>query len=139
MAWVVDSCCVIDIAQNCVHFGAKTAACLEDKILEGLTICPITLIEIMPEFFGNLDDARFFLSQTGFDSNADWTQMDTESAARAWAEYVERKRSGTSPKRPIADILIGAFACRFEGLITRNPANFQPYFPDLTVLNPAAE
>jgi predicted nucleic acid-binding protein len=36
----------------------------------------------------------------------------------------------------LADLLIGAFACRRRGLITRNPANFKRFYPGLKVLGP---
>jgi hypothetical protein len=35
------------------------------------------------------------------------------------------------------DILIGGFACRFQGLVTRNPQHFLPYFPALATRQPA--
>lgn len=39
-------------------------------------------------------------------------------------------------RRPIADILIGAFAARHEGLVTRNPDHFRPFFPQLVLAEP---
>jgi hypothetical protein len=42
----------------------------------------------------------------------------------------------TTPKRPIADILIGAFATRFDGLITRKTSDLRALFPDLTLRKP---
>jgi predicted nucleic acid-binding protein len=52
--------------------------------------------------------------------NADGVQ----NSHRLWAEHVEKKRSGHAGKRPVADVLIEAFAQRFQGLITRNPKHF---------------
>jgi hypothetical protein len=46
------------------------------------------------------------------------------------------KRAGTAPKRPIADVLIGAFASRFDGMLTRNAKDFQAVFPGLKLLEP---
>jgi hypothetical protein len=36
----------------------------------------------------------------------------------------EKKHDGRDTKRPVADVLIEAFAQRLEGLITRNPKRF---------------
>ena len=33
-------------------------------------------------------------------------------------------------------LLIGAFATRFQGLLTRNTADFRPVFPALTIVEP---
>jgi predicted nucleic acid-binding protein len=40
------------------------------------------------------------------------------------------------PKRPIADVLIAAFADRFQGIITRNAAHFRNIAPALTIVEP---
>jgi predicted nucleic acid-binding protein len=40
-------------------------------------------------------------------------------------------------RRPLADVLIGAFASRYQGLITRNTDDFASIFPDLKVGVPA--
>lgn len=33
-------------------------------------------------------------------------------------------------------VRIGAFACRFDGLITRSGKDFQPWFPGLKIIHP---
>ena len=43
-----------------------------------------------------------------------------------------------SAKRPIADVLIGAYAMEKGGLITRNEADFKTLYPDLTIFNPVS-
>jgi len=65
-----------------------------------------------------------------------WTSQDTRAAFRSWNEYVRKRRSGIVAKRPIADILIGAFARRFDGLLTRNAKQFSRLFPELTLVEP---
>lgn len=52
------------------------------------------------------------------------------------AACVAARRAGIGRKRPIADILIGAFAVRHDGLITRNPDNFRPWFPQMKIIGP---
>lgn len=39
-------------------------------------------------------------------------------------------------KRPVADVLIAAFAERFQGIITRNATDFRNILPALTVVTP---
>lgn len=59
--------------------------------------------------------------------------MDTLRAHEAWHRFIELRRARVLPRRPLADVLIDAFASRYQGLITRNAANFSPIFPDLTL------
>ena len=40
-------------------------------------------------------------------------------------KHILRKRSGAGKKRPIADVMIGVYAMRKGGLITRNEADFK--------------
>ena len=41
-------------------------------------------------------------------------------------------------KRPIADVLIGAYAMEKGGLVTRNEADFTTLYPNLTIFNPVS-
>jgi predicted nucleic acid-binding protein len=65
-----------------------------------------------------------------------WTQGDTEEANRAWHRYVAARRATRILKRPLADILIGAFASRFDGILTRNEGDFRLVFPSLAIVAP---
>ena len=65
-----------------------------------------------------------------------WTHADTQTAFTAWNNYVVAKRQRQIAKRPIADVLIGAFAMRFQGLLTRNPSDFRQLFPALPIIEP---
>ena len=51
-------------------------------------------------------------------------------------DYILKRRAWRIDKRPIADILIGAFATRFDGLLTRNTKHFRSFFPDLRLEGP---
>jgi predicted nucleic acid-binding protein len=73
---------------------------------------------------------------TCVDFRQEWSWEDTLRAHDGWNGFIQRKRTGKLPKRPLADILIGAFAIRFQGLLTRNPADFAPLFPDLNLRLP---
>ena len=45
-------------------------------------------------------------------------------AALNLTAHIQKKNSRPVGKRPVADVLIEAFAQRFQGLITRNPKHF---------------
>jgi len=136
MPWVVDSCVILDIALDDPTFGATSTECVEAHMEEGLVACPITVIEVMPEFRGDLASVHRFLHHCGIASHEPWYEEDAEQAAQGWAAYVRLRRLGRSGKRPLADLLIGGFACRFRGIITRNGGHFRPYFPRLPIVEP---
>jgi predicted nucleic acid-binding protein len=136
MPWVIDSCVLLDVALKDPVYGVPSALFLEDKRGDGLVVCPISAIEVSPFFDGDLKNVREFLKVMGSESDAPWMEADTESAAIGWSRYVRLKRAGKADRRPVADILIGAFAMRYKGLITRNPDHFRPFFPELTLAEP---
>ena len=136
MPWVVDTCVLIDVLEEDPRFGLTSAQSLEAHAPDGLVVCPITYAEMAPAFGGDAGLQEEFLSGVGTDFRQDWTWEDTLRAHEAWNGFVQRKRSGLLARRPLADILIGAFASRFDGLITRNPQDFQSAFPDLVLRTP---
>ena len=136
MAWVADSCILLDVALGDPDFGLPAALLLDGLRADGLVVCPLSIIEIAPQFGGQLRNVLEFLRLLGANLAASWLPCDTESAAAGWTAYVRQKRLGTTGKRPIADILIGGFACRFQGLLTRNPQHFRPYSSELPIRQP---
>ena len=136
MAWVIDTCQLIDVAENDPSFGIASATLIDSKRLEGLAICPVTHVELAPVFNGDTKTLDEFLLKLGANWPETWTLADTTTAHEAWHRYGLAKRSGKVPKRPVADILIGAFASRFDGLLSRNPADFRPIFPKLNLVVP---
>lgn len=139
MAWVVDTCVLIDVLEDDPVFGHTSALALDSHASEGLVICPMTYAELAPAFQGDLSLQDEFLGGVGLDFRQDWLWGDTLLAHEAWNNFVQRRRSGLLPKRPLADILIGAFASRYQGLITRNPADFSGVFPNLAIRAPLPE
>jgi len=138
MAWVVDTCILLDIGLDDPAFGKASEVSLQDKVEEGLVICPVTFVELAPAFAGDLGALRRFLSALAVDHAELWQEQDTEKAARAWSRHISRRRehSPHSAKRPVADVLIGGFAMRFDGLITRNTTDFRKLFPGLRLIRP---
>ena len=136
MAWVVDACVLIDVLEEDPAFGVLSAETLEKSMDDGLVICPMTYAELCPAFEGDRALQDEFLAEVGVDFRQDWGRADTLRAHQSWNHFVQRRRSGQLPKRPLVDILIGAFATRFQGLITRNPEDFKHVFPSLSLRVP---
>lgn len=136
MAWVIDTCLLIDVAEADPTFGVASAKLLDRKRPDGLAICPATYVELAPVFNGDQTAQSEFLFNLGVTWPDTWTQADTEEAHRAWNRYVTARRSFKVPKRPLADILIGAFASRFDGILTRNESDFRAVFPNLKITVP---
>jgi predicted nucleic acid-binding protein len=133
MAWVVDTCVLLDVLEDDPEFGQASAMALDSLAEDGLTICPVTYAELAPAFEGNSSLQDEFLIGVGVDFRQDWIWEDTLRTHEAWNDFIRRRRSGLVPKRPLADVLIGAFATRYQGLITRNRSDFAKIFPELPI------
>ena len=134
MAWVVDTCMLIDIADADPQFASGSAALLSARRSDGLLVAPVTYVELAPVFDGDVARQEIFLYHLQVSWSQAWTHAETLAAHAGWHRYVQAKRLLRIPKRPIADILIGGFAERFEGLLTRNEADFRSVFPNLRIL-----
>lgn len=136
--WVVDTCVLIDVLEEDDRFGVSSARCLDGLLEEGLVVCPVSYVELAPAFDGDAGLQGAFLVALGASWHEPWTWPDTVAAHSAWARFIERRRRAGLRRRPIADILIGAFACRHAGLVTRNPDDFRDLFPSLPLRVPGA-
>jgi predicted nucleic acid-binding protein len=136
MAWVVDTSVVLDIHTGDPSFEPGSTASLQIHLAEGLLVCPITFVEIGPSFGGDVAAARSFLNEVSISSFESWTSADTEMAHFLWNRYQFRRRQVNLVKRPVADVLIAAFARRFQGIITRNGDDFRAIDPELIVVEP---
>lgn len=139
MAWVVDTCMLIDVLEDDPKFGRSSALVLDSHAADGLVICPVTYAELAPAFQGDPTLQEEFLTGVGIDFRQDWSWEDTLRSHEAWNGFIQRRRAGLVSKRPLADIFIGAFASRHQGLITRNPDDFVGAFPDLPLRVPYQE
>ncbi len=136
MPWVVDTCLLIDVAEDDPQFGKRSARLLDRRRSTGLLVAPVSYVELAPLFNGVIEAQNEFLESIGVHWTHNWTSPDTVTAYGAWHRYIARRRRGGISKRPIADILIGAFAMRFDGLLTRNIKDFGGLFSDLHLEEP---
>lgn len=136
MAWVVDTSVVLDIHIGDPAFEPTSTACLQSHLPDGLVICPISFVEVGPSFGGDPRAASGFLQRVFISTSELWTEADTELAHRFWHEYQIRRRQNYIAKRPVADVLIAAFAMRFRGMITRNADDFREIAPAMTIVVP---
>lgn len=136
MAFVVDTNIVLDLWVNDPAFAKSSAACLANHFSDGLVISPVSYIELAPAFRGDWSMLEGYLTQLGISYAEPWTSQDTRKAHDLWNQYVSLKRQGLAPKRPVADVLIAAFATRCDGLITRNGSDFVWALPQSKIVTP---
>ena len=134
--WVVDTCIIIDITSGDGEFSTKSADAIDAKRAEGLVVAPITYVELAPSFRGDIAKQDSVLSGMGIEFDFAGNRQAVLAAHKAWYEHALRKRLGEAVKRPIADVLIGAYAVEKGGLITRNEADFKTLYPNLIIFNP---
>jgi predicted nucleic acid-binding protein len=136
MAWVVDTSVVLDLVVTNSPWRTASLACLRQHLADGLCVCPVTFVEVGPAFGGDSQAAETFFQVVPISTSEPWTAADTERAHRLWNDHQVRRRAVQTPKRPVADVLIAAFASRFQGIITRNAADFRNIAPTLTIIEP---
>lgn len=138
MPWVVDTCVILDILDRHPEFAEASARALQSHLGDGLEIAPLSYVELAPAFNGDASAQDEFLDALWVRRDFNTGTEEILAAHRAWHEHVLRKRVGASPKRPIADVMIGAYALQKGGLITRNESDFRTLYPALTIFNPVA-
>ena len=136
MAWVVDTCVLLDLLADDPAFSPLAVACLRRCSMDDLIISPITYVELTPAFRGDGGKQLAFLSGKRIRAAMDWSAADTQEAARLWTSHVANKRLGLTRKRPVTDVLIAAFASRHQGLITPNVRDFRSLAPSLNLIDP---
>jgi predicted nucleic acid-binding protein len=136
MAWVVDTSVVVDLVTGDPLFEPASTACLQAHLGDGLVISPVTFVELGPSFSGDDVAAEVFLKASHIGTTEFWSPADTLLAHRLWHQFQMRRRQLQIAKRPVADVLIAAFAERFQGIITRNSSDFRNILPTLLLVEP---
>jgi uncharacterized protein with PIN domain len=80
---VVDTCILIDIADDDPEFAEGSVECVASRLEEGLVISPVSYVELAPVFDGSRRLLDQFLAGLGIDPSA-----------------VSTARTGTSRSRP---------------------------------------
>lgn len=137
MSWLVDTCILLDVLDSDSTFGPASARTIDRLAPDGLEVSPITAVEIAPSFLGDPERQDLFFREIGVEVSANWDLAARRAAEAAWAAHVLARRRGLAPKRPVADVLIGALALRHNGLVTRNPDDFRRHFPSLRIVVPS--
>lgn len=133
---VVDTCVLIDIADDDPDFGGASAQAVATHLAGGLCVSPITYVELAPVFNASTRLLNEFLDGLGVDRSGGFEVADRDVAFSAWASQVSARRAGRLGKRPVADVLIGALALRCGGILTRNPDDFRVPYPKLRIVDP---
>ena len=133
---VVDTCVLIDIADNDPTFGRRSALCLATHMEQDLVVSPVSYVELAPLFDAATRRLDEFLDGVGIRQDELFELSDRAAAFAAWSRHISARRAGRASRRPIADVLIGALAARSAGLITRNGADFLSLFPALRIIDP---
>jgi predicted nucleic acid-binding protein len=136
VAWVVDTVVVVDLVTGDPLFEPASTACLQAHLSDELVISPVTFVELGPSFSGDDAAAEAFLKSCHIGTTEFWSAADTLLAHRLWHQYQVRRKQQQVVKRPVADVLIAAFAERFQGIITRNASDFRNILPNLVVVEP---
>ena len=136
MTWVVDTCVILDILDGKSAFAERSSQALQSKMDDVLTVAPISYVELSPAFNGDVAAQNEFLRHIWVQHDFQGNEAVVLSAHKAWCDHVRSKRRGDAKKRPIADVLIGAYAMQKGGLITRNEDDFRSLYPTLNIFNP---
>ena len=104
MAWVVDTCLLLDIGLDDPEFAEGSENLVLQMSSSGVVISPVTFVELAPAFGGDIDGLKNFLTDLGIDYEELWDLVDTENAVGSWAAHILKRRTGGGFKRPGADV-----------------------------------
>ena len=98
MAWVVDTCVLLDILDEISPFAEVAAEALDAKAEDGtLTIAPITYVELAPAFNGDRGMQDLFLRHVGINNLqprfVDYMTNGTTSDLEAGNERTENHKT----------------------------------------------
>jgi predicted nucleic acid-binding protein len=136
---VVDTCVLIDIADDDPEFGERSVECVAARVEQGLLISPVSYVELAPVFEGSRRLLDQFLAGLGIDPSAAFDAAQRDTAFAAWARHISARRARRAARRPVADVLIGAMAMRHDGVITRNGADFLALYPKIRIVDPTRD
>jgi len=134
MAVLVDSNVILDVMTEDAIWMDLSSTALSQAADEGrLLINPIIYTEVSMRF-ARIEE----LEQTIASGLFDREPLPFEAAFLAGKVFLDYQRKGGPQSRTLADFLIGAHAA-IAGyrLLTRDSQRFRPYFPKLSIIDPA--
>ncbi len=82
MSWVIDTSVMLDLVTGDPLFEPASTACLQVHLSDGLTISPVTFVELGPAFRGDDQAAQAFLKSARIGTSELWDPADTQLAHR---------------------------------------------------------
>ena len=103
----------------------------------GLVICGVVYAELLAQPYPNSEDIDGVLRAAHIAVDLQISAESWREAGQAYAAYARRRRAavGDSPRRIIADFIIGAHARAVGTLVTRDAAFYRRAFPALRVVD----
>ena len=133
----LDTNVIIDL-EECTPESAERALRAVERAGErgGLVICAIVYAELLARPHPSADDIDGALRAAHIAVDLQISAESWREAGQAYAAYARRRRAaaGESPRRIIADFIIGAHARAVGTLVTRDAAFYRRAFPALRVV-----
>ena len=140
MAWVVDTCLLIDVAEADPRFGIPSARLLDRQWPDGLLICPVSDVELAPVF--NADDSlqEQFLHSLAASFHHGCQAAGESGGGPPQSKTLTRRSRRFRRRVSVLDCAspLALFPAPTRGrfIFTRNEADFRQLFPTLKVLTP---
>lgn len=142
MSTAIDTNVLVDLVGGDEAAANAAGTALENASRRGaLVIAPAVYAELLAFPDRQPEDVDTLVSEAGIRVDWDLTAATWRRAGEAFAAHAQRcRQSGAgSPRRILADFVIGAHALATGTILTRDASFFRIAFPDLVVEDPAAD
>jgi predicted nucleic acid-binding protein len=138
MATVIDTNIIAALWDSDDALNATARSSLDAALARGSLIIPAPVYSELMAFAGRTESfLDTFLGDTGIDVDWNMEERVWRAAGQAFQTYAGRRRKqrGSSPRRILADFLIGAYAARHNfPLLTFDERIYRAAFPVLRIL-----
>jgi predicted nucleic acid-binding protein len=135
----VDTNVLLSLLAGIPETEQRVAGTLQNLSARGaVVISPVVYAELLARRGRTIDEVDDLLALMRIQASWDFGKAVWIHAGQAFAAYATRRRDsgGRSPRRLLADFLIGAHALLVGDLITFDVEFFQTNFPSLRVVSP---